>query len=168
MAHVSARMSVSHHRPRRSPRQDSLGESVALTESLEGLFFFLPSFFFHRRERGGGRGSGLEGSTWKWDPFIPLPITPPIGIWHGIVLGRWARSDAICWHVLSFHKLPIPLRPPENNNRRHGRAANSPGFCKPPANLAVQPQWKITPVHRQAFYSRRMVRGIRDQLFNMK
>ena len=81
------------------------------------------------REFGVGRfwegGSGFEGSTWKWDPFIPLPITPPIGIWHGIVLGRWARSDAICWHVLSFHKLPIPLRPPENNNRRHGRAANS-------------------------------------------
>ena len=72
-----------------------------------------------------GGGSSFEGSTWKWDPFIPLPITPPIGIWHGIVLGRWARSDAICWHVLSFHKLPIPLRPPENNNRRHGRAANS-------------------------------------------
>lgn len=36
---------------------------------------------------------------------------PHFGIWWSIVLGHRGRSDAICWHVPSFHKLPVPLRP---------------------------------------------------------
>lgn len=65
----------------------------------------------------GGYGGRVHGN--ETHSFTPL-----IGIWHGIVLGRLARSDAICWHVLSFHKLTIPLRAPESNNTRHGRADN--------------------------------------------
>lgn len=138
MAAVSIHMSVSHH----WPRQGLWGESVGNREFGVGWF-------------SGGRSR--RESTWKWDPFIPLPITPPTGIWHGIVLGHWARSDAICWHALSFHKLPIPLRTPENNNRRHERAVRSPASMKPcqthsTRNYIFESQYKLKyPRSTEAF-----------------
>jgi hypothetical protein len=48
---------------------------------------------------------------------------PVAGIWHVIVLGHRGRSDAICWHVLPQHRLPIPLRPANNRSRK--RAART-------------------------------------------
>lgn len=44
-----------------------------------------------------------------------------IGIWHVIVLGHRGRSDAICWHVGSQHKLSLPLCPRKKTAARQGQ-----------------------------------------------
>lgn len=54
----------------------------------------------------GSGGAGAQGASTN-----ELHSFPHFGIWWPIVLGHRGRSDAICWHVQSFHKLPIPLRP---------------------------------------------------------
>lgn len=50
---------------------------------------------------------------------------PAAGIWHVIVLGHRGRSDAICWHALPQHRLPIPLRPSKQQKSRRGQSEPS-------------------------------------------
>lgn len=64
----------------------------------------------------GSRGAGAQGASTN-----ELHSFPHFGIWWPIVLGHRGRSDAICWHVLSFSQTVHPTEAP--TSRRQARAA---------------------------------------------
>lgn len=73
-------------------------------------------------KQGPGRGERVRGLGARGASTNEPHSFPHVGIWWPIVLSHRGRSDAICWHVLSCHKLPIPLRP-RQDSRRKARAA---------------------------------------------
>lgn len=66
---------------------------------------------------------------------------PAAGIWHVIVLGHRGRSDAICWHVLPQHRLPIPLCPRKQQKLQKG-SQNLHSFL---THARGARSWKIMP-----------------------
>jgi len=64
----------------------------------------------------GSRGARARGASTN-----ELHSFPHFSIWWPIVLGHRGRSDAICWHVLSFSQT---VQPTEGlTGRRQARAA---------------------------------------------
>lgn len=77
-----------------------------------------------RRPQQGWEG----GDCWRGDlggaSINEIHSFPPLsGIWWPIVRGHRGRSDAICWHVLSSRKLPIPPRPLASKKTRGGKGS---------------------------------------------